>query len=484
MVVGLLVSLYISRVSLDILGVDSFGLYTIIASFVIVGGVIVSVTTTSMQRHLSESIGIEVNKSLSSKSNRVLNACVVVNSMLGLLSISFILLFGTVYISSFLNQDIVVINVVWNVFYVSIATFFVSFITSPYLTLLISYEDARYYSLIMMLEILTKLIFILCMYMTHAQNILVYSIAVFMSVLITRLSLICIVKLRYKNTKLSFHCDWETVKPILSFTGWNLWGGIASVMSLQGVSFLINAFFDLQANAARAISLQIFSAVTQLVNSIQLAIAPQLVKSKDQKDGYFSGLFILSGKITVYLSFIISLILFENTQKFLDLWLGSYPAITVIFLKFTYIEVMLISLSYPILSVVQADGNIKRYQLVVGGLMILNIPIMYLMVSLTGNYEYIYIVSILISVLSLAYRLIYAKKIIGSVVDEYFKSVMGKGILVLVLSLSAAQVIKFEALILNIFANGTIFTILFYLIMLSSKERGIVLSRIKVLRVK
>ncbi|HBC3841588.1 TPA: hypothetical protein KD839_000162 [Vibrio parahaemolyticus] len=484
MVIGLLVSLYISRVSLDILGVDSFGLYTIIASFVIVGGVIVNVATTSMQRHLSESIGVEVNKSLSYKSNRVLNACVIVNSMLGLLSISLILLFGTVYINSFLNQDIVAVNVVWNVFYVSIATFFVSFITSPYLTLLISYEDARYYSLIMMLEVLTKLVFILCMYMTHAQNILVYSIAVFISMIITRLSLICIVKLRYKNTKLSFHYDWETVKPILSFTGWNLWGGIASVMSLQGVSFLINAFFDLQVNAARAISLQIFSAVTQLVNSIQLAIAPQLVKSNDQKDGYFSDLFILSGKITVYLSFIVSFILFENTQKLLDLWLGDYPVITVIFLKFTYIEVMLISLSYPILSVVQADGNIKRYQLVVGGFMILNIPIMYLMVSLKGNYEYIYIVSILISALSLTYRLIYAKKIIGSVVDEYLKSVIGKGILVLFLSLSASQMIRFEALLLNMFTNGTIFTILFFLIMLSSKEKGVILSRIKVLRVK
>ncbi|MFA0526330.1 hypothetical protein AB4517_22540, partial [Vibrio sp. 10N.222.52.C3] len=241
-------------------------------------------------------------------------------------------------------------------------------------------------------------------------------------------------------------------------------------MSLQGVSFLINAFFDLQVNAARAISLQIFSAVTQLVNSIQIAIAPQLVKSNDQKDGYFSELFILSGKITVYISFIISFVLFENTQKLLDLWLGSYPEITIIFLKFTYIEVMLISLGYPILSVVQADGNIKRYQLVVGGLMILNIPIMYIMVSLKGNYEYIYIVSILMSVLSLSYRLIYAKKIIGCVADEYFKTVIGKGILVLVSSLSAAQVIKFEALLLNIFSNGTIFTILFYLIMLSSKE--------------
>ncbi|MFA0526381.1 hypothetical protein AB4517_22815, partial [Vibrio sp. 10N.222.52.C3] len=148
MVVGLLVSLYISRVSLDILGVDSFGLYTIIASFVIVGGVIVNVATTSMQRHLSESIGVDVNKSLSSESNRVLNACVIVNSILGLLSILFILLFGVIYINSFLNQDIVAVNVVWNVFYVSIATFFISFVTSPYLTLLISYEDARYYSLI------------------------------------------------------------------------------------------------------------------------------------------------------------------------------------------------------------------------------------------------------------------------------------------------------------------------------------------------
>ncbi|HCT3329917.1 TPA: hypothetical protein OTT43_003834, partial [Proteus mirabilis] len=137
-----------------------------------------------------------------------------------------------------------------------------------------------------------------------------------------------IIKNRYKNIQLTLTYDWSIIKPILSFTGWNLWGGVASVMSLQGVTFLINIFFGLSINAARAISLQIYSAVTQLVNSVQIAIAPQLVKSNNKEESYFSQLFILSGKITIYLAFLISLILYENTENLLDLWLDSYPPIT------------------------------------------------------------------------------------------------------------------------------------------------------------
>ncbi|ODQ08250.1 MULTISPECIES: MATE family efflux transporter [Enterobacterales] len=484
MVIGLLVSLYISRISLDILGVDTFGLYTIIASFVIVGGVLVNVATVSMQRHLSESIGETLSRTLSTESKNVLNACIIVNTMLGVLSILLIILFGTIYINLYLNQDIININIIWYVFYVSIATFLVSFITSPYLTLLISFEDAKYYALIMILEIISKLIFILSLYLTGSKSILDYTIAIFISILITRLILFLIIKNRYKNIQLTLTYDWSIIKPILSFTGWNLWGGVASVMSLQGVTFLINIFFGLSINAARAISLQIYSAVTQLVNSVQIAIAPQLVKSNNKEESYFSQLFILSGKITIYLAFLISLILYENTENLLDLWLDSYPPITIIFLKFTYIEIILTSLGYPILSVVQANGNIKKYQLVIGSLMILNIPLIYITVSLYETYIYIYIVSIIISSISLLYRLVYAKKIIGSIVNEYLFSVVIKGLFVLFLSLILTNLIYCNTIILNILINGIIFSILFFFIILSNEEKKSILSQInKLLRV-
>ncbi|EPJ3899493.1 hypothetical protein [Proteus mirabilis] len=484
MVIGLLVSLYISRISLDILGVDTFGLYTIIASFVIVGGVLVNVATVSMQRHLSESIGETLSRTLSTESKNVLNACIIVNTMLGVLSILLIIFFGTIYINLYLNQDIININIIWYVFYVSIATFLVSFITSPYLTLLISFEDAKYYALIMILEIISKLIFILSLYLTGSKSILDYTIAIFISILITRLILFLIIKNRYKNIQLTLTYDWSIIKPILSFTGWNLWGGVASVMSLQGVTFLINIFFGLSINAARAISLQIYSAVTQLVNSVQIAIAPQLVKSNNKEESYFSQLFILSGKITIYLAFLISLILYENTENLLDLWLDSYPPITIIFLKFTYIEIILTSLGYPILSVVQANGNIKKYQLVIGSLMILNIPLIYITVSLYETYIYIYIVSIIISSISLLYRLVYAKKIIGSIVNEYLFSVVIKGLFVLFLSLILTNLIYCNTIILNILINGIIFSILFFFIILSNEEKKSILSQInKLLRV-
>jgi O-antigen/teichoic acid export membrane protein len=484
MVVGLLVSLYVSRVSLDILGVDTFGLYTIIASFVIVGGVLVNVATVSMQRHLCESIGNTFCRTLNFESRSVLSACVIVNALLGISSILIIFLFGSIYLDSFLNQNIVHIDIVWKVFYVSLATFFMSFVTSPYLTVLISFEDTKYYALIMMLEIVSKLISIFFMYLFGTQSILDYTIAIFISVFVTRCILFLIVRSRYENVRLILTFDWSRIKPILVFTGWNLWGGVASVISLQGVTFLINSFFDLQTNTARAISLQIYSAITQLVNSIQLAIAPQLVKSNGQDDSYFSDLFILSGKITVYLAFLISFVLYENTETLLSIWLDDYPSVTVMFLNFTYIEVIIISLSYPILSIVQANGNIKKYQVAVGGLMLLNVPLMYFAISLYESYEYIYIVSIFISVVSLIYRLIYAKFIFGEIVNEYIFTVVFKGILVLVLSFSLTNFIYSESLLLNVFINSTLFSIIFFLIMLSREEKRHILARIsKLLRV-
>lgn len=104
--------------------------------------------------------------------------------------------------------------------------------------------------------------------------------------------------------------------------------------------------------------------------------------------------------------------LFFQVPYLLKLWLKNVPDYTVIFVQLVIIDVLIDSISYPIMSVVQATGKIKLYQSVVGGCLILNLPASYIFLKVGFPPETVFVVAIVFSFIALILRVVISQRLL------------------------------------------------------------------------
>src|SRR5690606_21637153 len=213
-------------------------------------------------------------------------------------------------------------------------------------------------------------------------------------------------------------------KALLSYSGWSLFGNIASVAKSQGSNILLNIFIGPIANAAYAIAIQVQAAVNLFVSNFQLAVNPQIVKSyaADKNKEMFM-LINQSSKISFILMYVLSIPLLFDTDYILNLWLKDVPEYAVSFVFLIALNILIDSFSGPLMIGIQATGKIKYYQICLGILLFLNLPISYFYLVVTENPNMVIILSIILSTIALSFRLLFLKKLIGFSVILYLKKV-------------------------------------------------------------
>lgn len=254
----------------------------------------------------------------------------------------------------------------------------------------------------------------------------------------------------------------------------------------QGGNIILNLFCGPVVNAARGISSQVNNAVTGFVTNFTMAMNPQITQSYSSGNrGYMQQLMYQGSKLSYYVLLLISLPIIVNTPYLLSLWLGHYPDYSVSFVRLTLVLSMWESIAAPMSTGLLATGNIKWYQICVGGLNLLNIPVSYLLLSNGATPEIVIIVAIIISQMALFMRLVFIKKLLSFDIATFIIQIYLKLIIVTCLSLFATIGI-YQILNVNFFSfilvSGfcvlfTSFAILF--IGCSSVERTIVYSVIK-----
>ncbi|EPK7282397.1 MATE family efflux transporter [Citrobacter farmeri] len=432
MILLMVITLYISRLAINLLGIEKFGLYSVISGFVLLAGVLTNILESTTQRFLSKALG-ENKKNVS----QIFQSCLSAHIFLSLIAVVIIEILGWWFINHKLVQEIISTNDVYIIFTMSVVTFLISVIASPFYAALISLEKANLYAIFTISDVLLKVAFINMVAYFPYETIIGYSFAILAAVLVNRMAIITffIVKLPLFNCRPTF--KFKKIKEVIAFAMWNMWGGAATVLNSQGVNVLINVFFGVIFNTARAITSQVNSAVLQITNSIQLTISPQIVKSYFSDDvNYLNALVIYTSKINVYLTLIIISILSTNVSFLLKVWLNEYPLITVEFINLMFVELFVNCFSASLSTLIQATGKIKNYQLVVGGMMLVNMPLCLLLLKIYNNVELVYYVAILISLICLALRLYFIKILTRISVSQYIKRVIVPGIIVISLCLT------------------------------------------------
>ncbi len=416
----MLITLYTSRVVLGILGVEDFGIYNV------VGGVVAmfSVISGSLSAAISRFITYELGKGDKDKLMRIFSSSVTIQLGLGLIILILAESIGVWFLNTKMTIPTDRIYAANWVFQLSILTFIINLISVPYNAAIIAHEKMSAFAYISILEVVTKLIIVYMLLWSPFDKLIFYAILMTSVALIIRFVYGYYCKRHFEECTYHFIFDKELLKKMFGFAGWNFIGATSAVLRDQGGNIVINLFCGPTVNAARGIAYQVNSAISGFVSNFMMALNPQITKSyaSGEKE-YMMTLIYQGARLSFYILLILSLPVIINAHYILALWLKIVPEHTTLFVQLVLIFAMSESISNPLITAMLATGNIRNYQIVVGGLQIMNLPISYILLKNGCMPETVLIVAICISQCCLAARLYMLKGMIGLSVRKYVSKV-------------------------------------------------------------
>lgn len=420
MLLTMVVSLYTCRVVLQTLGVEDYGIYNV------VGGVVAmfNMLSGSLSAAISRFITFELGCNNLDKLKKVFSSAITIQ--IGL-SIIIILLAETIGLW-FLNNKMVIpdermIAANW-FFQFSILTFVVNLISVPYNAAIIAHEKMSAFAYIGILEVIGKLIVAFTIVISPIDKLIYYGCLLLLIAIIIRIVYANYCKSHFSECTYQLTFDLSLLKQMFGFAGWNFIGASSSLLRDQGGNIVMNLFCGPVVNAARGIAMQVNQAINGFVSNFMTALNPQITKSyASGNHEYMMTLIFQGARLSFYMLLILSLPVIINAQYILQLWLGIVPEHATIFVQLVLIFAMSESISTPLKTAMLATGNIRNYQLIVGGLQMMNLPISYFCLKAGFIPESVIIVAIIISQCCLVARLILLRKMIHLPVGQYIKKV-------------------------------------------------------------
>lgn len=426
----LFISLYCSRLVLQELGVVDYGIFNVVGGVVTMLSFLTGAMTSSTQRFLSFELGNNgnINKIFSMS----LNIYLLIIVVLILLSQTL----GVWFIQNKLNIPPERVEAAYWVFQVAVLSFVLSIFSSPYNAMLIAYEKMKVFSLFGIVIILFRLFLIVGLTIITGDKLLIFAIITAVIAFANFLFPLIYVKYVLRKNKYIFVWDLELFKTLIGYTGWNLFGNLSAVGFNQGINVLLNLFFGPSVNAARGISTQINGALLGFSSNLNMAINPQIIKSYSSCDKKRMMELVFSGsKYTFLLLSLLSIPILVNINEILILWLGKVPTHTAEFTTLIIIDTLVCGFSGSLMTSIQSTGNIKYYQITVGGVLLLNIPLSYVLLTIYSEPLIPFIITICLSLIAFNCRLLFVKKYLDISISNYYRKVVYRPVISFLLSL-------------------------------------------------
>ncbi|NLN84449.1 MAG: lipopolysaccharide biosynthesis protein, partial [Firmicutes bacterium] len=432
MLVRLAVTLYTSRIVLDILGVDDFALYGIVGGIVTLFAFIQTALNAATQRFMS----VELGKNDLPRLQRVFSVSMTLYVLVALL----VILLGLTAGMWFLKTQLVIpphrMDAVVGVFLFTLLTTGVNLIQTPYNASIIAHEKMSFYAWISIADVLLKLGVVFLLTLSPVDKLTTYAALLFVVSLV-----IYGITRAYSRRKFSvctFRPVWD--KPLLrqmaAFSGWTLCDSGAQLAVTQGRIFLLNVFTPLVTNAAMSIATQVSTAVYNFVIYFQSSFNPQITKASAQGNKkYLQDLVNQTSKFSYYMLFALTLPILLNMETILNIWLKEVPAYTVVFCSITLFYYLVESFSGPLWITTWAAGNIRRYQITVSLIRLLTLPVTWLLLKYGMAPHWVLVVWVVVNGFCYIYRLLYAGKHNGIPLRVYAREVLAP-----VLSITALAV--------------------------------------------
>lgn len=395
------ITIYTSRIVLDVLGVADYGIYNVVGGFVTMFSMLSATLTAASQRFIAYELG-------SDKPNikKVFSTAVSIHLLLAV--VIFILLesIGIWFLNNKMNISPERMTAANWVFQCSVITFCINLISIPYNAAIVAYEKMSAFAYISILEVLLKLGAVYALYVIVFDSLIVYSIFMLCVAVLLRLIYGIYCGRKFSECRYSPVLERSVFMNMISFSGWNFIGSASTILNTQGINILINLFFGVALNGARGIATQVDNAINTFVQNFMMALNPQITKSYASGDFKFVNSTIITGtKFAFFLLWFLALPVCLNTDYILSIWLKQVPEYAAIFIQLGLVYNLINNLSQCLYTTMLATGNIKNYQIVVGGLNLLTFPTVFVFFKIGFPVEWSYYATIIFSIICLVARL-------------------------------------------------------------------------------
>lgn len=436
MLFGMLVSLYTSRLVLQALGEEDYGIYNVVGGVVAMFSLISASLSSSVSRFLTFELGRGNEEGL----KRIFSTSLSIHLVLALVILVLVETVGVWFLNSHMTIPPERLGAANWVLHASAFTFATNLLSVPFNASIIAHERMTAFAYIGILDIILQLLIVLKVAWgaAHSDRLILYAWLIAVKGALMQWIYWAYCRRNFAECRFRIRFDPQYWRSMSSFAGWNFIGCTAGLLKDQGVNILLNLFFGPIVNAARGIANTVNSVLASFSNNFMTALNPQITKSyaAGERDYMFS-LVERGSRFSYYILLVVALPMLFETEFVLNLWLKSYPAHTVNFVRLILLVSLCDILSNTLINLQQATGRIRNYQIVVGGMLLMNFPLSYLCLREGSAPEATMLVALGVSVCCLMLRLLFLRSMVGLSVRRYLRRVC---LNVLLVSVAAAVV--------------------------------------------
>ena len=432
MLVMMVIGFITTRVMLQALGVDNYGINNVVGGLVSMFSMLSASLSGAVSRFFTFGLGRGDMKHLRVVFSTSINIHIVLAAIV-------LIAIETVGVW-FLNHRMMIapdrLGAANWVLQCSTVIFAINLLSVPYRAAIIAHERMSAFAYLTIFEATAKLLIVCAIYFYGGDKLKLLTMLNIIPAITSQVIYWRYCKHHFVECRYQYVYDKKLFGEIFSFAGWSFIGNTAGVMKNEGVNVVINTFFGASINAARGIAMQVNSMVMQFISNFTMALNPQIIK--DYAAGKLERmhkLMFLGTRLSYYIFMILSIPIIFEIEIFLQVWLGEVPAHTILFTRLVLVLSLAEIISYTLITAQNATGKIKVYQMVVGGVLLLNLPISYLLLRWGCFPEVTVIVAIIVSQLCLIARLWFLRGMIDFPVRTFLVKVYCNVIAVTLLSL-------------------------------------------------
>ena len=479
MVIVLGISIYTTRIILQALGVEDYGIYNVVCGFVAMFGFL----NTSMSNGIQRYFNFELGKNGETGANKIFCTAIQIQILLSIIIIILTEGFGLWY----LHEKMVIpperFFAAEYIFQFAILSFIFTIMQAPFTASVLAHERMDFFAFVSVADAFLKLFIAITVNYLEGDHLIIYGILIFLISILNYITYFIYCKINFKEIKYHHHSfHKETFFSMLNFSGWNIFGSFSNMMRNQGINLILNLFFGPIVNAARGVATQINAGVTNFVTNILVPVRPQVIQSYAKGDTHRTlNLTYSTSKFCLFVLFIIAFPICAEINTILHLWLGDRvpdhtPAFILIILSTTFILIPMNSLA----TLVHASGKMRNYQVIGSTVKFLSVPAAYFALAKGWQPEWAFIMVFIFDFIGFIVGLFIIRTLMSFSVIDYIKRVFIPlipipfvciNMTVFMHYLIEANIIRFMVVFITTALTASL---LFYTFGLSSVEKSII----------
>lgn len=392
MLLIMIVSLYTTRVVLNVLGANDYGIYNLVGGVVGLMGMVTSLLSQGTSRFITIALGKNDKEEL----RNTFSASMSIHFALAI----FILLIGEIigpWVINGLNIEPNRMEAAHFVFQLSLLSSIIGVIQIPYHAVIVAHERMKIFVYVSLWDAIAKLLVVYILLVVNIDKLKLFSFLYFITGIISALFYYIYCRKKFSEYfPLALFVDSKLYKMIVSYVGWNAIGSCAYTMNGQGITILLNVF-GTSVNAARGIANSISGVIHNFVGNFLTASKPQIMKLCAVNDyARMNSLIMNTSKYSAYLMGLIGIPLFLEMDYILEVWLVNVPEYTVTFARLALIQGLIQTIDYPIGTGIHAIGKMKLPNLTSSFIYMIILPVSYIAIKLGASPDFVYIMTICI----------------------------------------------------------------------------------------